>query len=287
MATYRHLVLPYGCDRSRLPPALAEAFVELDPDASTRAWIDDAIAAPQKAGVTAMRNVAMKMVSLYDANGLVGAYSMRVLSKAQWSIILDPELARPGIIGAGLQSSVGPGAPALGRLLDVGAGDGEVTGELAGFFDEVVTTELSGPMARRLRDKGWACHQLDLAVDPLPAQASFDVIALLNLLDRMSHPLALLERLPELLAPGGRVVIAVPMPISQAVYFGPRTLDAEEMLPENTRDFETGVSALYTEVLAPRGYAVERLARAPYLCRGEARDPVKILDDAIFVLRRG
>jgi hypothetical protein len=28
------------------------------------------------------------------------------------------------------------------------------------------------------------------------------------------------------------------------------------------------------------------LARAPYLCRGDARSPVRVLDDAIFVLAR-
>jgi SAM-dependent methyltransferase len=267
MATYRHLHLSYGCDRCRLPPELAEAFVELDADASTRAWIDNAIDNPQSAALTAARNAAMKSVSLYDANALVGAYSMRVLSSAQWRLLL--------------------GDGGRGRLLDVGAGDGGVTTELADLFDEVVTTELSSPMAQRLRAEGWACHEVDLAVEELPAPAAFDVVSLSNLLDRMSHPLALLVRLRRLVAPGGLVAVAVPLPITQAVYSGTRTLPPAQQLPKEHRDWEGAASALYREVFVPRGYRIQSLSRAPYLCRGEAADPVKVLDDAIFVMSCG
>ena len=63
MGTYRHLVLRYGCDRPRLSRELQDAFVELDADASTRAWIDHAIENPQSAAITAARNAAMKSVS--------------------------------------------------------------------------------------------------------------------------------------------------------------------------------------------------------------------------------
>ncbi len=265
MATYRHLHLRYGCDRQRLAPALADAFVELDADASTRAWIDRAIDNPQSPAITAARNAAMKSVSLYDANALVGAYSMRVLSAGQWRALLGP-------------------AP-RGRLLDIGAGDGGVTSELAELFDEVVTTELSGPMAQRLRAEGWACHEIDLAVEDLPGGGVFEVVSLSNLLDRMSHPLALLVRLRKLVTPGGRVAVAVPLPITQAVYSGTRTLPAAQSLPRRPRDWEGAASVLYHEVFEPRGYRIESLSRAPYLCRGEAADPVKVLDDAIFVLR--
>jgi 2-polyprenyl-3-methyl-5-hydroxy-6-metoxy-1,4-benzoquinol methylase len=264
---HRHVVLHYTCDRGRLSKRLADAFVEIDADASTRAWIDAAIHRPQTAAVTAARDAAMKSVSLYDANALAGAYSMRVLSTAQWTTLL------------GAETSV-----RLPRLLDLGAGDGGVTTELAELFDEVVTTELSRPMARRLRAEGWTCHEVDLSVQTLPDEKTFDVISLLNLLDRTSHPLALLTRLRGHLAPGGRVVIAVPIPITQAVYAGTRTHSPEQKLPRGARGWEGGVTALYEQVLMPHGYQIERLCRAPYLCRGEAADPVKILDDAVFVL---
>ncbi len=265
MATYRHLHLFYECDRRRLVPELADAFVELDADASTRAWIDAAIQRPQSAAITAARNAAMKSVSLYDANALVGAYSMRVLSTDHWRQLL--------------------GEGRRGRLLDVGAGDGGVTTELAALFEEVVTTELSGPMAQRLRGEGWICHEVDLAVEKLPDSGRFDLISLSNLIDRMSHPLALLVRIRELVAPDGLVAVAVPLPITQAVYSGTRTLPAAQTLPRARRDWEGAANELYREVFEPRGYRIQSLSRAPYLCRGEASDPVKVLDDAIFVMR--
>jgi hypothetical protein len=43
------------------------------------------------------------------------------------------------------------------RLLDVGAGDGTVTAELAPLFGEVLATEVSGPCVRAIRRRGIPC----------------------------------------------------------------------------------------------------------------------------------
>ena len=43
-----------------------------------------------------------------------------------------------------------------GTLLDVGAGSGEVTKELGRLFNDVLVTEASAPMARRLARRGYA-----------------------------------------------------------------------------------------------------------------------------------
>jgi hypothetical protein len=71
------------------------------------------------------------MLSDYDANALLDFYAMHLLSTAQWHALLGPH--------------------AHGRLLDVGAGSGDVTASLAPLFDAVTTTEASRGMARRLR----------------------------------------------------------------------------------------------------------------------------------------
>jgi SAM-dependent methyltransferase len=248
----------------RLPEELARAFVELHADASTRAWIDRALGAPQSVATTALRDVAAKMVSLYDANAMLGAFSMRVLSTEQWKVLL--------------------GDRACGRLLDVGAGDGEVTAQTAPLFDEVVATETSSPMARRIRKRGFTCHEVDLATEPLPDDAGrFDVISALNVLDRTARPLTLLERLPDLLAPGGVLVAAVPVPVRPTVFVGPVQVDPEELLPAGEAEFEAAVTDLWRFLLEPLGYRPLALARAPYLCRGDPRRPVEVLDDAVFV----
>lgn len=267
--------LRYAVDERRLCPALRRALRPLHQDAATQAWLEDARARPHGAAQLALRAVARKVMSDFDANGMAGTCDMRVLGRDQWRALLD---------------HAGP-APAPRRLLDVGAGDGTVTEELAALLapgGEVVTTELSPPMARRLRKRGWASHEVDLATTPLPAGgAPFDLVGLLNVLDRTSRPLSLLETLRPLCR--GLLLLAVPLPLRPHVQVGPVALSPEEELPvpkdATAPPFEAGASALTTLAFAPLGWDVAAFARAPYLCRGGAAQPVVALDDAIFVLR--
>ena len=262
---YRDIPLHYRVDLARLPAELRRVFVDLDFDDSTRSWIDAVRDKPNTRAKALLRDLAMIFVSYYDANGLTNSFQDRLLSTAQWSRLL-------GEGGA--------------RLLDVGAGDGEVTRQIAPLFSEVVTTETSKPMVRRLRSKGYAAHYCDIAFEPIDAPGSFDVVALQNVIDRTMHPLRLIESAFELLAPGGRLVIAVPLPLSPAVYIGTSWLDPQEQLPLGAPDFEAAVTDLYEQVFVPCGCRVTALTRAPYLCSGTAREPVEVLDDAIFVLER-
>ena len=266
--------LRYSVAEAGLSPLLRPAFRRLHQDADTDAWLRDAHARPHGAAQLALRALARTVMSDFDANGVAGTYDMRVLGTAQWRALLTH---------AGAMTE-----PA--RLLDVGAGEGNVTEALAALLapeGEVVTTELSGPMARRLRKRGWACHQLDLATERMPeAGEGFDLIGLLNVLDRTSRPLTLLERLRTLCR--GWLLLAVPLPLRPHVQMGPVSLDPEERLPIPPVDgesVEAGASARAELAFAPLGWDVAAFARAPYLCRGGAAQPVIALDDAIFVLR--
>ncbi len=268
---HRGLSLRYGADAVALGP-WATAFLRLDADPATRAWIDDCFARPVGALQLAARALARNVMSDYDANGLVGTHDMRVLGADQWRQLLGASaLAR-------LES---------GRLLDVGAGDGHVTAELAPLAAEVVTTETSSAMAKRLRKRGWACHEVDLVERGLPAEAgSFDTIALLNVLDRTSRPLTLLESLRALAAEDARLLCAVPFPLRPHVHVGPATVDPDELLPRvepGAHVWERQARAFAELLFRPLGWRVLRIARAPYLCRGPAKQPVLTLDDALFV----
>lgn len=260
---YRDIELRYACDA--LTPALADAFVQLDADASTRAWIDDCIARPHGAMITAARAVARKVMSDFDANGMLGAHDMRVLGTDQARRLLGVE--RVG-----------------GRLLDVGAGDGRVTAELAPLVDSVVATETSAPMVDRLRKRGWHAYETDLVEGGLPDEGTFELIAVLNVIDRTARPISLLEALLPRMAPSARLILAVPFPLQPVVYAGPLTVDPEELLPIVDEGWAAQAAALDEMLFAPIGYRVEVLSRVPYLCRGSKRKPVVVLDDAIFVL---
>ena len=219
--------------------------------------------------------IARSVMSDYDANGLVGAHDMRVLGTAQ---------ARTLFEAAGVHEG--------GSLLDVGAGEGHVTDELAPLFSRVTTTELSTGMARRLRARGYECHNIDLAEERLPDAAEsegFDCIALLNVIDRTSRPYRLVERLRTLLRPGGVLLCTVPLPLKPHVHVGPVTVDPEEILPKprgkGRARFEDSMSALAELFFPACGLKPTVLSRVPYLCRGDRRKPVISLDDAVFICR--
>lgn len=266
MTHYRNLALEYGADLDRLPDDLRRAFIRLELDPGTRDWMDDAFARPDSRLRTTLRNVLAWFVGFYDANGLANVGQDRLLGPGQWRRLL------------------GDGG---GRLLDVGAGDGAVTSGLAPLFDEVCTTELSAPLARRLRARGYACHRRDIAFESCTDLGRFDLVALQNVIDRTTHPLRLLDRALSLLAHDGRLVVAVPIPVQAVVFIDGLRFAPAESLPADIADFESAVTALHAQLFATRGLRVAALARAPYLCRGPGRSPVRRLDDAIFVLTRG
>ena len=262
---YRDIDLHYGCELEQLAAPLREAFVQLDADASTRAWIDECIARPHGAMISAARAVARKVMSDFDANAMLGAHDMRVLGTDQLRQLLGTER-----IG--------------GRLLDVGAGDGNVTAEFEPIVDSIVATETSSPMVDRLRKRGWTAHETDLVEGGLPEDGTFELIALLNVIDRTARPISLLEALRPLLAPAGRMILAVPFPLKPHVHVGPLTVDPEELLPIADEGWEAQAEALDTLLFTPLGYRIDVVSRVPYLCRGTKREPVITLDDAIFML---
>ncbi len=254
--------MSYGCDLQRLRPELAERFVELAEDDAARRFR----AAPTTHG--RLRTWAQRalghFMSDFDANGWLGMYPMHLLSTAQWGCLL-------GAAG--------------GALVDVGAGNGDVTAGLAPLFDSVTTTELSAPMARRLRRRGFSCERVDVAETGVPG-GPWDTIACLNVLDRSARPHTLLERLRDGLAPGGRLILAVVLPYSPFVYEGGATVPPIEKLDCEAADWESSVDRLAARVLEPLGLHVQRLARAPYLSGGDADAPLYALDDAILVCAR-
>lgn len=266
MPTYKGLSFEYDLRPREWPDRLVKKFVPLSLDDGSRAFIDNAFDAPHGKLASVARAVAGKFVNLYDANGLVGTHSMHVLSEGHWAALL----------GADHPS---------GRLLDVGAGDGEVTKHARPFFSEIVTTELSGPMAKRLRKQGFDCHEVDLAHQPLPAPGGFDVVSAFNVIDRTTYPLSLLRAMRTLVRDEGRLILSVPLPLSPIVFVGTHSCDPEEPLPVGDETFEASLLALVTQVVEPAGLEVERLARVPYLCRSTAERPITQLDDAVVVCR--
>lgn len=257
--------LERGCALARLPPRWRERFEPLPPDPFVEGFARGAHARPHGPVRGALRAVLRRALSDFDADGLLGTHPMALFGPRSWE----------ALVGGG------------GRLLDVGAGSGDVTVHARGLFDQIVTTELSGPMARRLRRRGLVCHRVDLAVEPLPGEAPFDVVSVLDVLDRCDRPRSLLRAARALLAPGGRLLLSVPLPVRPHVDVGGVTVDPDEPLAGHGATWEEALVDLLEGTVEPCGLSVVRLARAPYLSRGSTAAPLHVLDAAVVLAEPG
>lgn len=104
------------------------------------------------------------------------------------------------------------------RLLDLGAGDGEVTKIMSPHFEEIYATELSETMIWQLQKKKYRVLGIN---EWQNTGFQYDVISCLNLLDRCDQPLTLLKDIRSVLEPTrGRVILALVLPFHPYVENG-------------------------------------------------------------------
>lgn len=182
-----------------------------------------------------------------------------------------------------------------GKLLDLGAGVGAVTAELATLFDDVLTTEVSQNMAMRLRERGFDCMHTagtgDL-VEEIRTHCGGSIpewraISLLNVLDRCPEPRTMLESIYKMMIPGHtQLLVALVLPFGPFVETPNGRVAPTERLPIAPNCcWETAVASLLANVLTPMGFEVERIARVPYLDQCP-QCGIFELDDVLLVLRR-
>ncbi|KAB0393346.1 hypothetical protein E2I00_017831 [Balaenoptera physalus] len=96
------------------------------------------------------------------------------------------------------------------RLLDLGAGDGEVTKIMSPHFEEIYATELSETMIWQLQKKKYRVLGKN---EWQNTGFQYGIISCLNLLDRCDQPLTLLKDIRSVLEPTrGRVILALVLP---------------------------------------------------------------------------
>ena len=228
-----------------------EAFLQLAHRPSAATW--------------AARRLMRPFFSDFGLNGMLGTYPLFLLATSHWRALL--------------------GDRAGGRLLDIGAAAGDVTREVAPLFDEVVATDTSGPMVRRLRRRGFSAQKIDLAQRDLRG-GPFDTVALLNVLDRCEHPDALLRSALRMCRPGGTVIVSMPLPYDPWRYAGSLPMRPKHPLPLRGQFFEADLGALVDVILPTAGIEPLRWVRTPYVSAGDLRKPEYRLPAAVIIGRR-
>ena len=212
-----------------------------------------------------MRRLLRPALSDFALNGLFGTYPLYLLSTAHWQALL--------------------GRDAGGRLLDIGAAGGDVTRQLAPLYDEVVATDVSRPMVRRLRHAGFDARRTDLIRDSLDEEP-FDTVALLNVLDRCDQPNTMLHRAIEAGREGATILLSIPLPYDPWHYTGSLPMRPRRPLPLGGRTFADDLATLVDTVLPDAGLTVRRTIRTPYVSAGDRRRQDYRLDAAVIVARR-
>lgn len=266
--------LEFACELERLGD-LARCFVPSQLDAEGEAFLATAIGRNHTRWRRWAHRALTLFISDFDANALLGMYPVFLLSTPNALRLL--EAARAGRVG-------------VARWLDVGAGSGDVTTRLAALADSILCTETSRHMARRLRRRGFECWRGSVGEgepgDPLVEGPPFDVISLLNVIDRAPRPRSLLTAVVRRLPPGGLLVLSTPLPFAPFYYDGAVTRDPQEKLKVSAERWEDALGELWRNELEPLGLRLRALTRLPYLSGGDVQYPAYVLDDALLVCEK-
>jgi ubiquinone/menaquinone biosynthesis C-methylase UbiE len=289
----RSLTKYYTFNLAELAPQFVPLVKPFAPDEETQRWLDTC--KPEMC-VSLIASVLRHFMSVTDVNGLLRRGQMFVFSQAMVQDLLFGE--RGGAMAEAISSPPASSAQfkrTLGKLLDVGAGDGGVTEQFAPFFESVSATEVSAQMVKRLKERGYTVfHTPYINAESLPGvrEGSFDVVCFNNLLDRCDHPGSMLSDARRLLNPAtGRLIISVVLPFSEFVEEGTVRRRPYGALPMNGHrcsdavSLEDSLSALLTRAIIPAGFDVISISKLPYLCRGDRVRPYYVLADAIIVCR--
>ncbi|KAF4015662.1 hypothetical protein G4228_007231 [Cervus hanglu yarkandensis] len=260
----------YVCNREKLCESLQAVFVQSYLDQGTQIFLNNSI---EKSGwlfIQLYHSFVSSVFSLFmsrtSINGLLGRGSMFVFSPDQFQRLLkiNPDWKTH-------------------RLLDLGAGDGEVTKIMSPHFEEIYATELSETMIWQLQKKKYRVLGIN---EWQKTGFQYDVISCLNLLDRCDQPLTLLKDIRSVLEPTrGRVILALVLPFHPYVEnVGGKWDKPSEILEIKGQNWEEQVNSL-PEVFRKAGFVIEAFTRLPYLCEGDMYNDYYVLDDAVFVLK--
>uniref|UniRef100_A0A8R1IAD3 Methyltransferase-like protein 9 n=1 Tax=Caenorhabditis japonica TaxID=281687 RepID=A0A8R1IAD3_CAEJA len=254
--------------------AAKKLFMQSIPDIETQEFLDRSNNIANNYFWQTVRNLGVMLLgtvySKTDINGMTGFGNMYLFSEQQFAKFLGID-----------QTSW---SPINKKVLDLGAGNGDITEHMRPFFQDVYATELSLKMQKRLKSKGYTL--LD-AVNWSDTDIKVDLITAFNLLDRHYSPQKLLNDLWKVAHRSKcNVIVSLVLPVSHYVEFNPngKSTRPDNYLNVQGRSFADHVHHMILNVFKPANFRVVRWTRLPYLCEGDMSHSAYYLPDGVFLL---
>eukprot|EP00123_Amoebidium_parasiticum_P010070 comp19875_c1_seq1/m.24025 comp19875_c1_seq1/g.24025 ORF comp19875_c1_seq1/g.24025 comp19875_c1_seq1/m.24025 type:complete len:377 (-) comp19875_c1_seq1:70-1200(-) len=273
LSSYRaeDVTLRYNYDSQKLPSCGHVYCMRFSVDASTKQELTYQLSHRRSKLQLELRRTLMDTLGFkhFDLQAIMNSPRLYMLSPEQWRRLLmgDEEEGQP--------------TKPFELGLDIGAGNGFITGAIQPLFAQpMVTTDVSNWIAWRQTYNGFRSLATEnisgalLASKGLPE--SYDVLFALNVLDSCPEPGALLSEMVRLMKDDGYVVISFPLPYHS--YSG-RGFSLHGETWE-----EAANSAV--RLIETFGLKVVRMTRAPYLCTGTYLYPLFALDAGVFVAKK-
>jgi len=260
------------------PARLLKQFVQLGPDPAAKEFLRTSRRASLSQTVLHQALCCLPLDD-FDINAWLDIYPLHLLTRDQMGKLF---------------SAANVTTP-LPKVLDIGAGSGHVTHELKSHCASLTATETSAAMASRLQESGYEVWHEDIAATAQTRAAmgegNFDLVAVLNVLDRCASPKSMLAAAHMLLAPSPSwLLLATPLPFNGA-YYGRQTWwtgRPMESLDLGSKDdnWNTQAVTLIEHVLPSMGFSPMVISRVPYLGGGDAFDDFTECDDVIVLAQK-
>lgn len=143
-------------------------------------------------------------------------------------------------------------------------------------------TETASSMVKRLITREFSAHAVDISKDStyFPPN-SFDVLSILNVLDRCERPKTLLRNAISFLKDDGALILSDSLPLNQQIRS--RAGSLEERINAGSGTWEKCLSSFYNEVIEPAGLVPIHVSRLPYTYKSSRAQPYVVLDDFVMV----
>lgn len=169
--------------------------------------------------------------------------------------------------------------------LDLGAGDGGALERLGvkDMANHIWTTEICAVMRKRLEWRGFGVKDVENWDDQ-----TYDVISMLNLLDRAGDPDLFLQKANRVLNSDGILLIAVVLPFNPYVERGGINNKPLKDISEfkSTSKMHSDQLDAFISAVENRGFKLERWSCVPYLCEGDQTTTYYTLRDTILIFRK-